>query len=314
MTYIDYLNSFNLWLESNALPANSQLMFFKFLNVFNRAGWPEYVQVDTLRLMMMIDTSDKRTAYRARGGLVDAKFLSYDKGSKGKPSRYYLLSQNATVSATVNATLSGTENGTQNGTRLYTNNINNNTIEKTKNKTKTIYDSDFGKVYSAFADSIEPLASQFIIDELRNFYEKMDAECCLKAIEIAVSGGIKTKNWNYVKGVLKKKLGRGVHSIDDWNRDEQNTKLNGFMPPTAEMVEEYCKEIGRYIEVTKFLNYYNSVGWKRGRTQITDWKPLVMSWADMNQEYEEIERNKKKKRRGRHIEIIDGQEVSVYDD
>ena len=27
MTYIDRLNNFNRWLESNALPANSQLMY-----------------------------------------------------------------------------------------------------------------------------------------------------------------------------------------------------------------------------------------------------------------------------------------------
>ena len=54
MTYIDYLNDFNRWLESGNLPGGSQLMYFKLLNVFNRAGWPEYVQVDNLRMMLMI--------------------------------------------------------------------------------------------------------------------------------------------------------------------------------------------------------------------------------------------------------------------
>lgn len=49
MTYIDYLNDFNRWLESGNLPGGSQLMYFKLLNVFNRAGWPEYVQVDNDR-------------------------------------------------------------------------------------------------------------------------------------------------------------------------------------------------------------------------------------------------------------------------
>lgn len=48
MTYIDYLNDFNRWLESGNLPGGSQLMYFKLLNVFNRAGWPEYVQVDNI--------------------------------------------------------------------------------------------------------------------------------------------------------------------------------------------------------------------------------------------------------------------------
>ena len=39
MTYLDYLNGFNRWLESGNLPGGSQLMYFKLLNVFNRAGW-----------------------------------------------------------------------------------------------------------------------------------------------------------------------------------------------------------------------------------------------------------------------------------
>lgn len=60
MTYIDYLNDFNRWLESGNLPGSSQLMYFKLLNVFNRAGWPEYVRVDNLRMMLMIGVESKQ--------------------------------------------------------------------------------------------------------------------------------------------------------------------------------------------------------------------------------------------------------------
>ena len=84
MTYIDYLNSFNQWLESNTLPGNAQLLFFRLLNVFNRAGWPEYVQVDTRRLTILADC-EKDAAYRARDKLCDAGFLNYRKGKKGPP-------------------------------------------------------------------------------------------------------------------------------------------------------------------------------------------------------------------------------------
>ena len=59
-TYIDYLNDFNRWLESGNLPGGSQLMYFKLLNVFNRAGWPEYVRVDNLRMMLMIGVESKQ--------------------------------------------------------------------------------------------------------------------------------------------------------------------------------------------------------------------------------------------------------------
>ena len=123
MTYIDYLNEFNRWLESNVLPGNAQLMFFKFLDVFNRAGWPEYVQVDNLRLTLMIDASAITTAIRARDKLVEAGFLIYQKGKKGTPNRYSL--KNATISATESATISATESATISATHI-----------KTKTKTK----------------------------------------------------------------------------------------------------------------------------------------------------------------------------------
>ena len=127
MTYIDYLNEFNRWLESNVLPGNAQLMFFKFLDVFNRAGWPEYVQVDNFRLTMMIDASAITTALRARDKLVEAGFLIYQKGKKGAPNRYSLKCsvKNETISATISATENATISATENATHI-----------KTKNKTK----------------------------------------------------------------------------------------------------------------------------------------------------------------------------------
>lgn len=91
MTYIDYLNSFHQWLETNALPASSQLMYFKLLNIFNRAGWPEYVGVDNLRLMLMTGIKSEKTAIQARDRLADAGFIAYQKGRKGTPNRYSLL-------------------------------------------------------------------------------------------------------------------------------------------------------------------------------------------------------------------------------
>lgn len=109
LTYIDRLNKFHQWLESNALPQNSQLMYFKLLNVFNRAGWPETVQVDNLRLRMMLDGQAETTVIRARDKLVEAGLLRYVKGKKGVPNRYSLTDlyfQNASIFASTNASIS----------------------------------------------------------------------------------------------------------------------------------------------------------------------------------------------------------------
>ncbi len=126
-SYLDYLNQFNLWLESNALPGNAQLMYFKLLNIFNRAGWPEQVRVDTLRMMQMIDSMDKRTVYRARDKLAEAGFITYEKGVKGKPTLFTLLfieckkpTESGTESGTKSSTKYSTKNGTRNGTHIKT--------------------------------------------------------------------------------------------------------------------------------------------------------------------------------------------------
>lgn len=91
MGYIDYLNDFNLWLESNTLPGNAQLLFFRMLNVFNRARWPESVRLDTLRLMTLSDSKSEKTARAARDKLVEAGFIGYQRGKKGTPGRYTLI-------------------------------------------------------------------------------------------------------------------------------------------------------------------------------------------------------------------------------
>lgn len=112
MTYIDRLNEFNRWLENNDLPCNSQLMFFKLLHVFNRAGWPESVQVDNLRMMLLIGAESKGTVIRARDKLIAAGFIEFQAGKKGSPNCYRLKiqSQNVTTNATTNETESATTN------------------------------------------------------------------------------------------------------------------------------------------------------------------------------------------------------------
>lgn len=124
MTYIDRLNVFHQWCESNDLPVNAKLLYFNLLNVFNKAGWPRNLRVDTTRLMLMAGCQ-KDAAYRARGKLVEAGFITYKKGNKGSPSIYF-LSGKTTVTATVTATESATVTATVTATQR----------ERLKTKTK----------------------------------------------------------------------------------------------------------------------------------------------------------------------------------
>lgn len=202
MTYIEYLNEFNQWLESGTLPGNSQLMYFKFLNLFNRAGWPEYVQVDNLRLMSMIGTKTIKTAIQARDKLVDAGFIVYGKGSKGCPNRYKLGIR--CKKDTLNDTLTGTLNDTH---------------IKTKNKTKTknippcIPPDDFSPALSAaFANWLQykrekrqdykPTGLQSLVAKVQKAAETYGEQAVIDLI-----GECMANNW---QGIIFDRLERGA--------------------------------------------------------------------------------------------------------
>lgn len=135
MTYIDYLNNFNRWLESNALPSGSQLLYYKLLDVFNRAGWTKYVQVDNLRIMFMMGVRSEKAAITARNALAEAGFITYQRGKKGYPGKYFLSeihcfkdSISDSVSGSVSDSVFDSESDSVNASHNKT---------KKKNKTKT---------------------------------------------------------------------------------------------------------------------------------------------------------------------------------
>ena len=129
MTYIDYLNNFNRWVEHNYLTLPAQVLYIRLLDVFNRAGWPEWVSVDTIRMMSMVQTTSNNTMLRARDALSAAGFIEYRKGRKGAPNRYRLshfcadIAQNTAQETALNTA----QNTAQETAHIY----------KTKNKTKT---------------------------------------------------------------------------------------------------------------------------------------------------------------------------------
>ena len=202
MTYIEYLNEFNQWLESGTLPGNSQLMYFKFLNLFNRAGWPEYVQVDNLRLMSMIGTKTKKTAIQARDKLVDAGFIAYGKGCKGCPNRYKLGYR--CKKGTLNDTLTGTLNDTHIKTKTKT---------KTKNIPPCIPPDDFSPALSAAFSSwlqykrekrqdYKPTGLQSLVTKVQRAAETYGEQAVIDLI-----GECMANNW---QGIIFDRLERGA--------------------------------------------------------------------------------------------------------
>ena len=92
MNFIKEINGFERWLESHYLPTNAQLLWYKLFMLSNRAGWPEWIQVDNQRLMAVSCINNKNTFLLARDKLLDSGLAEFTKGKKGSPNRYKLAS------------------------------------------------------------------------------------------------------------------------------------------------------------------------------------------------------------------------------
>ena len=105
MTYIDLINAFEKWLETNYLQSSAQLLWYKLIALFNRAGWSEWVTVDNHRLMSMMQMNSEKTLIRCRDKLIESRLFEYQKGSKSKPNKYKICTVNFTVKTTVDMTV-----------------------------------------------------------------------------------------------------------------------------------------------------------------------------------------------------------------
>ena len=59
---------------------------------------------------------------------------------------------------------------------------------------------------------------------------------------------------------------------------ENIQKKTRFVPPTVEEVQDYCWERQNNVDPVKFINHYESNGWKVGRNPMKDWKAAVRTW------------------------------------
>jgi hypothetical protein len=59
-----------------------------------------------------------------------------------------------------------------------------------------------------------------------------------------------------------------------------------FSAPTLDQVADYCHERGNQIDPEKFHDYYESNGWKVGKSAMKDWKAAVRNWEKRNEEHQ----------------------------
>lgn len=59
----------------------------------------------------------------------------------------------------------------------------------------------------------------------------------------------------------------------------EKTAAARFVKPTVDEVRAYAAQKGYAVDADKFVNYYESNGWRVGRSPMKNWKAAVANWA-----------------------------------
>ena len=114
-------------------------------------------------------------------------------------------------------------------------------------------------------------------------------------VEISYIEGTNGIDKRYIQ-ICKEGINKNDNTPINKNVKENNTSINNtsitkeinnnkllftkksFKKPTLDEVKQYCLERKNNINPEKFVDYYESIGWKVGRNTMKDWKAAVRTW------------------------------------
>lgn len=65
-------------------------------------------------------------------------------------------------------------------------------------------------------------------------------------------------------------------------KEETPIPLRNVIPPTLEMVRQYCEERHSNVDPDYFYDYYESRNWMLGKTKMKDWQASFRTWEKKN--------------------------------
>lgn len=72
--------------------------------------------------------------------------------------------------------------------------------------------------------------------------------------------------------------GQQKDTFNNVNNVNKDNKSRGFIAPSAFEIDDYIKTRSIKIDGGEFLDYYQSIGWMRGKNKMKDWKAAVRTW------------------------------------
>lgn len=78
--------------------------------------------------------------------------------------------------------------------------------------------------------------------------------------------------------VVDKDIDKDIYINNIFNNNIYKQGNKRFTKPTLEQVKQYCIERNNNVDCDRFVNYYESNGWKVGKSPMKDWKAAVRNW------------------------------------
>lgn len=88
----------------------------------------------------------------------------------------------------------------------------------------------------------------------------------------------KNKELGNVPGTPKERFGNGPDTEQNRTETEQRSRRTKFAPPSVEEVIAYCRQRENSVDPHRFVDFYQSKGWKVGSEKMADWKAAVRTW------------------------------------
>lgn len=124
----------------------------------------------------------------------------------------------------------------------------------------------------------------------------------------------------YSKSKVNKSKVKVKYSKDNLENYEDSTLL--FTPPTFNEIKEYCEQNGISTDYSRFFAYNEKNGWKIHDKQMTDWRPVLLKWAESvpavkqhePEWYEEYRRESEKLLQGSNHDLKDEEIKKIFEE
>lgn len=278
MSYVTEINGFHKWIQTHPeLPISARLLWFTLMHYNNSCGWKRVFNVP-MSLLMGDSGLSRSSIVRARQILQELGRIRYTTRPGMKATEYELLpmSNEPGIATGYDTYDTRRDTGhdkvcdTQHDTQHDTPHDTGRDIEY-----DTACDIPYDTVYDTSHDTVYDTPYDIAHDTQDGHIPRQDQTNTITTT---------IQDTNTRQDTQTRPDNFSEFSFSGGEKKEK-IKEEEFVPPTVEMVEDYCKERGNVIDPEMFVAYYDSIRWVRGKYPMKDWKAAVRSWEKYDAEY-----------------------------